>query len=74
MVLPAGGTYDKVFYVADVPIAGEPSSDFFINFADRELGIMLPVRPGVKRLIGIVPPSLNGRGALTFDDLRRGAE
>ena len=36
---------------------------------------MLPVRSGVKRLIGIVPPSLDRpAAALTFDDVRQGAE
>lgn len=70
-----GGTYDQIFYVADVKIAGEPSVDFFINLGDRELGIMLPVRSGVKRLIGIVPPSLYGPVSdLTFDDVKPGAE
>lgn len=71
----AGGTYGQLFYVADVKIAGDPSVDFFINLGDRELGIMLPVRSGVKRLIGIVPPSLDRlAAALTFDDVKRGAE
>ncbi|CAN5623947.1 FAD-dependent monooxygenase [soil metagenome] len=69
-----GGTYDQVFYVADVTITGKPSSDFFINLGNRELGILLPVRSGVKRLIGIVPPSLKERGALTFGDLKPSTE
>jgi 2-polyprenyl-6-methoxyphenol hydroxylase-like FAD-dependent oxidoreductase len=70
----SGGTYDHVFYVADVKIAGEPSTDFFINLGRRELGIVLPVRAGTKRLIGIVPESLKGRSALTFEDLAPRAE
>ncbi len=69
-----GASYDQLFYVADVEIVGEPSADFFINLNDRELGIMLPVRTGTKRLIGIVPEALNGRAGLTFDDLRPSAE
>ena len=69
-----GGTYDQIFYVADVEISGESSSDFFINLGSRELGIMLPVRGGVKRLIGIVPRSLSGRAVLSFEDLKFGVE
>lgn len=69
-----GGTYDQAFYVADVRIEGKPSSDFFINLNSRELGIMLPVRTGMKRLIGIVPQALTGRADFTFDDLRLDAE
>ena len=69
-----GGTYDHLFYVADVTIDGEASTDFFINLNDRELGIVLPIRTGTKRLIGIVPETLNGQADLTFEDVRPGAE
>jgi len=70
----SGGTYDQRFYVADVKIAGEPSSDFFINLSGRELGIMLPVHTDSKRLIGIMPEALSNRTDVSFDDLRLDAE
>ncbi|MEO6803171.1 MAG: FAD-dependent monooxygenase, partial [Granulicella sp.] len=67
----AGGTYDNLFYVADVEIAGEPAPDFVINLGRNTLVIMLPVRStGAKRLIGIVPAAMHGRTDLTFDDVR----
>ena len=69
-----GGTYGQLFYVADVRIDSEPSADFFINLNHRELGILLPVRTGTKRLIGIVPEALKDRADLTFEDLRPDVE
>ena len=66
-----GGTYDQLFYVADVKIAGGFQRDLFINLGEHILTLMFPVRSsGMQRLIGLVPPELSGRENLSFDDIR----
>jgi len=39
-----GGTYDQLFYVADVRIAGDSPRDLFINLGEPFLALMFPVR------------------------------
>jgi 2-polyprenyl-6-methoxyphenol hydroxylase-like FAD-dependent oxidoreductase len=66
-----GGTYQQVFFVADVQASGEA--------ADRSVGLCLtgdgfclvmPVRrTGAHRLIGIVPRAAQGRPEVTFEDV-----
>ena len=66
-----GGTYDQVFYVADVRIARGFDRDLYINLAKQILTLMFPVRSsGMQRLIGLLPPELSDRIDLTFDDIR----
>ena len=70
-----GGTYDQLFYVADVAVAGPPTTDLFLQLGERSLVLMLPVRSsGMQRLIGIVPAELGARAEVTFEDVRPSAE
>lgn len=66
-----GGTYNQVFYVADVKIDRGFDRDFNANFGGRTLALMMPVSSsGMQRLIGLVPPELAERRDLTFEDVR----
>jgi 2-polyprenyl-6-methoxyphenol hydroxylase-like FAD-dependent oxidoreductase len=66
-----GGTYDQLFYVADVRVARGFDRDLYINLGKHILTLMFPVRSsGMQRLIGLVPPGLSEHVDLTFDDLR----
>ena len=66
-----GGTYDQLFYVADVKIARGFETDLYINLGARVLTLMFPVRSsGMQRLIGLVPPELSERDDLNFEDIR----
>ena len=70
-----GGTYEQLFYVADVKIASGFSRDLHINLGEHILTLMFPVRSGgMQRLIGLVPPELSGREKLSFDDIRSHVE
>src|SRR5215471_13373562 len=66
-----GGTYDQLFYVADVKIAGGFQRDLYINLGEHILTLMFPVRSsGMQRLIGLVPAEFSEREDLKFEDLR----
>jgi len=66
-----GGTYEQLFYVADVKIARGFDRDLHINLGEHILALMFPVRSsGMQRLIGLVPPALSGRSAIGFEDIR----
>lgn len=70
-----GGTYEQSFYVADVKISGAHSQDLFINVAERNLMMMLPVRrTGMQRFIGTLPAELTNRENVAFDSIRGLAE
>ncbi|KAB0676082.1 FAD-dependent monooxygenase [Aureimonas leprariae] len=70
-----GGTYDQLFFVADVAIDGPFQTDLHMHLGERSLVLMLPVRSsGMQRLIGVVPPMLSGRNDFGFDDVRPYAE
>ncbi len=70
-----GGTYEQLFYVADVKIARGFVSDLYINLGKHILSLMFPVRSsGMQRLIGLVPPELSRRQMLTFEDIRSHVE
>ena len=70
-----GGTYDQLFYVADVQIEGASRTDLVMNLGEQSLVLLLPVRSsGMHRLIGLVRPELSTRDDLTFDDVRTDAE
>jgi 2-polyprenyl-6-methoxyphenol hydroxylase-like FAD-dependent oxidoreductase len=70
-----GGTYDQLFYVADVKIAGGFSRDLYINLGKHILTLMFPVRSsGMQRLIGLVPPELSHKEKLGFEDIRAQVE
>jgi 2-polyprenyl-6-methoxyphenol hydroxylase-like FAD-dependent oxidoreductase len=66
-----GGTYDQLFYVADVRIGRGFDRDLHLNLGQHILTLMFPVRSrGVQRLIGLIPPELSDRADLAFDDIR----
>lgn len=70
-----GGTYNQLFYVADVSVDGSPSTHAYLNAGKHNLVFMAPVRSsGMQRLIGVVPPELEGKEGLVFEDLRPTAE
>lgn len=70
-----GGTYNQLFYVADVALEGAPSNNAYLNAGKHNLVFMAPVRSsGMRRLIGVVPPELEGKEELVFEDLRPSAE
>jgi 2-polyprenyl-6-methoxyphenol hydroxylase-like FAD-dependent oxidoreductase len=70
-----GGTYEQLFYVADVKISGGFSPDLFINLGEHILTLMFPVRSsGMQRLIGLVPSELSHREQLVFEDIRTQVE
>ena len=70
-----GGTYDQLFYVADVRIARGFDRDLHINLGEHILTLMFPVRSnGMQRLIGLVPPHLSSRFELKFEDVRNETE
>ena len=70
-----GGTYDQLFFVADVKIDGGFQRDIFITLGEHIVCLMMPVRStGMQRLIGLVPPELSGRHDLGFDDIRHHVE
>uniref|UniRef100_Q01RR3 Monooxygenase, FAD-binding n=1 Tax=Solibacter usitatus (strain Ellin6076) TaxID=234267 RepID=Q01RR3_SOLUE len=70
-----GGTYDQLFYVADVKITRGFDRDLYINLGKHVLTLMFPVRSsGMQRLIGLVPADLSQDQKLTFEDLRRQVE
>jgi 2-polyprenyl-6-methoxyphenol hydroxylase-like FAD-dependent oxidoreductase len=66
-----GGTYEQLFFVADVKIASGFQEDLTVNLAKRVLTLLFPVRSsGMQRLIGLVPPDLSEREDLQFEDIR----
>ena len=70
-----GGTYEQLFFVADVKIDRPITGDVTINLGARSLLLMLPVRSsGMWRLIGLVPPDVDDRKALGFNDVRPTSE
>ena len=71
-----GGTYEQLFYVADVKIARGFSRDLYINLGKHILTLMFPVRSsGMQRLIGLVPSELSHRDKLLgFEDIRAHVE
>jgi 2-polyprenyl-6-methoxyphenol hydroxylase-like FAD-dependent oxidoreductase len=70
-----GGTYEQLFYVADVKITRGFCRDLYINLGEHVLSLMFPVRSsGMQRLIGLVPPDLSHRENLGFEDIRAQVE
>jgi 2-polyprenyl-6-methoxyphenol hydroxylase-like FAD-dependent oxidoreductase len=71
-----GGTYERLFYVADVHLTSGPQNED-INFClgPDFLLIVFPIRTsGQHRLIGIVPDVGKDPQQITFDDVRPSAE
>ncbi|HEX3456408.1 MAG TPA: FAD-dependent monooxygenase [Candidatus Baltobacteraceae bacterium] len=71
----AGGTYDQIFFVADVKIAAATGNDLYATLGERSLLLRFPVRSsGMQRLIGLVPPELTEEKDLDFEMLRESVE
>ena len=67
----AGGTYDHLYYVADVKTDGAPNVDLVGHLGANTFALMLPVRSrGMQRLIGIMPEPAAGQPAADFEDVR----
>ena len=63
-----GGTYDNLYYVADVH-TDCANRDLMVHLDANSFALMLPVRTaGMQRLIGIVPQTEHAN--VIFDDLR----
>ena len=70
-----GGTYDQLFYVADVRVEGGFAADAYMNVGPDAFALLLPVRSsGMQRLLGACPAGARDREALVFDDVRAEAE
>lgn len=67
-----GGTYDQLFFVADVEATGVTvNSDINACLGTNTLVLVFPIRStGMVRLIGLIPPELGDRDDLTFEHLR----
>ena len=64
-----GGTYQHLYYVADVETAGPPNRDLVGHLGANTFALMLPVRSrGMQRLIGILPA--NAPEHPTFETMR----
>jgi len=69
----SGGTYDSVFYVADIKATGDKAGNNDMNacLSTNAFCLLFPIRStGMNRAIGVVPKELSGREDLTFDDLK----
>jgi 2-polyprenyl-6-methoxyphenol hydroxylase-like FAD-dependent oxidoreductase len=66
-----GGTYQQMFFVADVKVSGpRPLGAFGVHVAKDGFCIVMPVRTtGTIRLIGIVPPATQNKATITYDDV-----
>ncbi len=67
----AGGTYQHVFYVADVKLEKETGQDGQMSFGEYGFVLQFPIRfSGMTRLIGIVPQEVENQEHLSFEDMR----
>ena len=67
----SGGTYDHLYYVADVKTSGPENRDLLGHLGANTFALMLPVRSrGMQRLIGIVPPQAEALPEPGFEDIR----
>ena len=68
-----GGTYDQVFYVADIKATGESAGNNDMNMclSTNAFCLLFPIRStGMNRAIGVVPDELAGRPSIEFTDLQ----
>lgn len=67
----AGGTYDHLFYVADVKLTGPFRTEICGNLGQTGLALLMPVRSsGMQRAIGTVPEAVQDKPNLTFADIQ----
>jgi 2-polyprenyl-6-methoxyphenol hydroxylase-like FAD-dependent oxidoreductase len=66
----SGGTYEHLYYVADVKTDGPPNLDLIGHLGANTFALMLPVRSrGMQRLIGIMPER-DDQTEPSFEDVR----
>jgi 2-polyprenyl-6-methoxyphenol hydroxylase-like FAD-dependent oxidoreductase len=67
-----GGTYDQIFYVADVQASGRRAiGDFTVCIESNIFSLIFPIRTtGMYRLIGIMPEEISDPESATFEDIR----
>lgn len=68
-----GGTYEQVFFVADVVADGEAVDNEDLNGCLEENGflVVFPIRTtGMHRLIGLLPKELEAKEDVAFEDVR----
>lgn len=67
-----GGTYDQIFYVADVQAQGAAANeDLNICLGANILSLVFPIRStGMNRLIGLIPSKVKNPQSATFEDIR----
>src|SRR5580658_9783503 len=70
-----GGTYERVFYVADVALRGPVANkELHVAIDDADFLIVFPMKgDGVARLIGTVRQDLQDERELTWDDVSQRA-
>ncbi|MES2163619.1 MAG: FAD-dependent monooxygenase [Pseudomonadota bacterium] len=67
----SGGTYEHLYYVADVKTSGPENRDLVGHLGANTFALMLPVRSrGMQRLIGILPPQAEALPEPGFEDVR----
>ena len=67
----SGGTYNHLYYVADVKLDGINATDGFVNVNAKGFALAMPVRSsGMTRLIGIMPDRPDSAPKPTFEDVR----
>ena len=67
----SGGTYEHLYYVADVQTSGPENRDLVGHLGANTFALMLPVRSrGMQRLIGIMPPQVEAKPEPDFEDIR----
>ncbi|MFD2261251.1 FAD-dependent monooxygenase [Lacibacterium aquatile] len=66
-----GGTYDQVFFVADVDAEGDlPDNALTVSLNSEGFCLVLPVRQtGAQRVIGMVPQAREKQESFTFEDV-----
>jgi 2-polyprenyl-6-methoxyphenol hydroxylase-like FAD-dependent oxidoreductase len=68
-----GGTYERLFFVADVETETPEFglSHMYMCLDDEMFCLYMPVRrPGIKRVVGIIPNELLDRASIAYEDIR----
>jgi 2-polyprenyl-6-methoxyphenol hydroxylase-like FAD-dependent oxidoreductase len=73
-----GGTYENVFYVADVASKSNTQTnpnDGILKLEAADFAMMMPVRAtGSHRIVGILPANLNQKQDVVFSDIQQRVE
>jgi 2-polyprenyl-6-methoxyphenol hydroxylase-like FAD-dependent oxidoreductase len=71
-----GGTYEQLFFVADVQGEGTAANrDVNLCVGKQTLHVLFPLRrEGMYRLIGLVPPEVGEQEEITYEDVRPSVE